>query len=178
MLHDFLDSMKPNPAQLNRHNLLPFLGIIGVVFLFYVASMVWPAGWVTYFMSTVSLFVMILTAWARLSDIKENTPRYQIRRLGLVLVISACTGIAMKPWLGTPDWPSWSEVMLRVGVAFVWVTTPMMPPWDRYISGNFRKQVVEVGQNVEVQVVRTDTVAGGGMFEERRRGNPPPEDGP
>jgi hypothetical protein len=36
------------------------------------------------------------------------------------------------------DFPSWREVILRWGMALVWLTTPHMPPWWRYISGRYK----------------------------------------
>lgn len=174
MFRDFFDSLKPRPQPF-----VPFACIIVVVFTFYFASAFVQPGWVTYWMSTLPLLVIVLTAWARLNDIKETDLRYQARKLGLILVIAACTGLILKPWVAVQmDWPTWSEVMLRAGFALVWLTTPMMPPWDRYISGKFRQQVVEVPKGVEVEIVRTDTVAGGGMFQERRKNPAHTDEGP
>lgn len=177
MLREFVESLKPRPQPLDKKHVLPFIGIIGVVFCFYFASAYIAPGIITYVMSSVALLLMIVTAWARLNDITETTPAFQVRRLGLVLVIAACTGLIVKPFVVTQmDWPTWAEVMLRCGVTLVWMTTPMMPPWSRYIRGAFRKQVVEVGENVEVKVVRTETTADGGMFEDRRKENHNGED--
>jgi hypothetical protein len=182
MLRDFVDSLKPRPQPLDAAHVLPFLGIIAVVFGFYYSSMVFKPGWVTYWLSAINLFLMLITAWARLNDIGSHqiSFRYQVRKLGLILVIAACCGMLVKPWVArVMDWPSWNEVMLRCGVNFVWMTTPMMPPWNRYIRGKFRRQTIEVPSNVEVNIVRTDTIAGGGMFQERRRSTDHiEEDGP
>jgi hypothetical protein len=70
--------------------------------------------------------------------------------------------------------------MLRVGVAATWMTTPFMPPWHRYMSGEFRKLVVEVPEDVRVDIQRTETssASGGAMFEERRKSTLPDEHGP
>ena len=180
MPREFFKYMKPKLERrwsVLRLHVIPFVLIVSTILGFYYASRYIAPGWITYFASSVTLALVGLTALARVNDIEhEKTAfRWQLRRLGLVLVGTACLGLIIAPWFSTfkngPDWPSWREVMFRMGVLFTWVTTPMMPPWHRYMSGEYRKLVVEVPTNVEVEVVRSDTVAGGGMYEgsERRR---------
>ncbi|MES2704856.1 MAG: hypothetical protein V4649_19630 [Bacteroidota bacterium] len=47
--------------------------------------------------------------------------------------------------------------MLRLGIALTWITTPMMPPWHMYITGEHKTLRLEVPANVAVEVTRTET---------------------
>jgi hypothetical protein len=59
---------------------------------------------------------------------------------------AAAIGIMFEPmlvwWQGHDmiDYPSWREVMIRWGFALVWITTPHMPPWWRYVSGQYKTE--------------------------------------
>ncbi len=166
-----------------RLHVIPMIVVLLVVMAFYYASQLIPVGWGTYAMSTFTVAGLFITALARLNDIPHtNTDaRWQVRRGGLILVIMACFSLVAAPVISwvygkNPDFPSWREVIMRVGVLAVWVTTPMMPPWHRYISGEFRKMRVEVPDNVQLDIVRTEATSDGSMFTERRK--EPREEGP
>jgi hypothetical protein len=60
--------------------------------------------------------------------------------------------------------------MLRLGIALTWITTPMMPPWHHYISGDYKRLKIEVPADVVVDVIRTETTdeSGGDMYEDKK----------
>lgn len=154
-----------------RQHLLPVLSCVLLVNGFYIASRYIGPGWTTWACSTICIVLMALTAWARLNDIAADKTAFhwQLRRIGLVLVVGGCVGIVFSPWVNIrgqsiPDFPSWKEVMFRLGILLAWMTTPFMPPWYRYISGEHRNLVVEVPDDVMVDVVRTPTDSTGGMY--------------
>lgn len=123
-----------------RANILPALTLILSILLFYWASLVFQPGAVTYVVSTVALLIIGLTALARVNDIslEQRGFRWQARRLGLVMVGAACLWLILEPLATAHHWPTWPEIMLRWGVALTWLTTPYMPPWWRYITGEFK----------------------------------------
>lgn len=144
--------------ELRRHA-LPFVAIVTFVMAFYLASVTIDPGWVTWSISTFCLTLICITALARVNDIPVSniSARWQVRRLGLIMVAAACVGLAVSPWVsGEPcQWPAWREVMLSVGVMLTWMTTPMMPPWAKYITGHYRRLEVEVADDVRVDIVRS-----------------------
>lgn len=124
-----------------------FMFMLVVVMMFYASSVLVAPGWLTYLLSAGSMIVVAVTALARLDDISPDqcSARWQVRRAGLIMVGAASIGIGVEPvtvlaFKGVPmtDFPSWKEVMVRLGFALTWVTTPHMPPWWRYISGEFK----------------------------------------
>lgn len=103
----------------------------------YLLSVMVPPGLVTFWISTVALALIWFTAVARVNDIgaELHTARWHVRRLGLVLVGCGCIGVINQI---TQDWnkyPTWNEVVLRVGFALTWMTTPNMPPFFHFIAG-------------------------------------------
>ncbi len=126
------------PRQSIRENIMPFFYIVAAVMAFYIASVTVPSGLITYATSLVMLGVIGSTALARLNDIRQEQTqaRWQMRRLGLMMVFAACLWSIIAPLSGHSSMPTWKEVMLYSGFALTWVTTPGMPPWWRYISGD------------------------------------------
>lgn len=132
----FLNQFVPRPII--RENILPFLSIIAAVMLFYLASISIPTGLLTYLVAAVMLGAIGATALARLNDIRQEQTqtRWQMRRLGLMMVFAACLWNIIAPLSGHAEMPNWKDVMLYCGFTLTWVTTPGMPPWWRYISGD------------------------------------------
>ncbi len=145
-----------------KPHLLPFLCVVALLMAFYAASRFIAPGWVTYTLSSLCLVLIGITALARVNDITQNQTgtRWQVRRAGLILVGAACLGLVISPWISgfsISDTPTWREVMLRLGIALTWITTPMMPPWHMYITGEHKTLRLEVPANVAVEVTRTET---------------------
>jgi hypothetical protein len=171
-MKDFLDAMTPRLDRIAiRHHLFPFLCCVMLVMLFYLAGIMIGAGWTSWAVSTVIVTLLVFTAWARLNDIPREKYglQWQTRRIGLVLVVGGGFAVISAPWTfsvgaASPDFPTWREVMFRLGILFTWMTTPFMPPWHRYMSGEHRRMEVEVPDDVMVDVVRTPTDVSGDMY--------------
>lgn len=85
----------------------------------------------------IAAFVILITALARLNDIKrsQNSKRWWVRRIGLLFVsVSMVMMIASYFTVATPYWNQVMRILGLWGFALTWVTTPGMPPWWRWIS--------------------------------------------
>jgi len=98
-----------------------------------------PPSWLTW-AATVPAWVIIgLTASARLHDITELGKRWFIRRLGMILAASGALALIAAPLLGySNSFPTWRGSCMYWGFALSWLTTPNMPPWWKYISGDYK----------------------------------------
>lgn len=131
-----------------RQHLVPFCFMVALVLVLYTASATIEPGWVTFWISGVALMVTAITSLSRLNDLlpEQVSKRWQARRVGLIMCGAAAIGLLVEPLLvwaqGIPmvDFPSWREVMMRWGFALVWITTPHMPPWWRYVSGQYKTE--------------------------------------
>lgn len=131
-----------------RLHLWPFLFMVALVLILYTASATIQPGWVTFTMSSFALAICAVTSLSRLNDLlpEQSSKRWQARRVGLIMVGAASIGLLVEPvlvWMDgirMVDFPSWREVMLRWGFALVWITTPHMPPWWRYVSGAYKTE--------------------------------------
>lgn len=96
-------------------------------------------GWLTWALGVPPLLIIIITAIARAYDIEDQSFRGFIRKMGMVLVAASATSLLVSPLLGyTMSFPLWRQVMLYWGFALAWLTTPNMPPWWKYISGQYK----------------------------------------
>jgi len=85
--------------------------------------------------------IVFLTSLARLNDITAMGKRWQIRRLGLILTGASSVVLVVAPIIDeTYAWPTWRFVALSWGFALTWLTTPGMPPWHKYISGEYKQK--------------------------------------
>ena len=85
----------------------------------------------------VAAFLILITAIARLNDIKrcQTQKRWWARRVGLLFVsVSMVMMIASYFTISTPYWNSIMRVVGLWGFALTWLTTPGMPPWSKWIS--------------------------------------------
>lgn len=117
-----------------------FLLAVIVMGFFYIMSLLFPAGWVSYAFIVPPSFVVAITALARVNDIgpEKMGRRWQYRKISLILVGAGAVMVMSTPFIDVPMFPSWRAVVLMYGVAGTWMTTPGMPPWDYYITGKFR----------------------------------------
>lgn len=121
------------------HQALPTAVLMLVLLSLYGLTVLVPVGWLTYGLSTAALLVIWLTAVARVNDITASGRRWHLRRLGLVLCGTVAVVLIAAPLFPPVDFPTWNEVLLRWGFAITWFTTPNMPPWWQYISGEERR---------------------------------------
>lgn len=86
--------------------------------------------------STVSLLIVSITMLARANDLRWKPGlKWQIRFLGFVLCGTMPIGI-LGAEAAYQAWPSPYEAFFRLGLMCVFVTTPYLPPWWKWISGN------------------------------------------
>jgi len=85
--------------------------------------------------SAISLFVISITMLARANDLRWRPGfKWNARLLGFVL--TGCTPIGMIGMeYAHESWPTPYEAIFRFGLMLVFVTTPYLPPWWRWISG-------------------------------------------
>lgn len=137
--NEFISLLTPERKAALRYQLayqiLPSLVLTILLGLAYYVTRVVPPGWITYWASFGALVIVWLTAVARLNDIKARGKKWHVRRLGMLLVGLAATGMMAMPLFPERDFPSWMEVGMRWGLACAWLTTPNMVPWWKYISG-------------------------------------------
>ena len=129
------------------NNKLPIIGTLVaatvLLTLFMVGDGAAPS-WLTWALTLPAWIITGLTAAARLHDITELGKRWFIRRLGMILVASGALALIVAPLLGySNSFPTWRGSCLYWGFALSWLTTPNMPPWWKYINGDWK---LEEGQ--------------------------------
>lgn len=85
----------------------------------------------------IAAFLILITALARLNDIKrtQSGKRWWSRRLGLLFVtVSMVMFIASYFTVEAPYWSQIRQLLGLWGFAITWITTPGMPPWWKWIS--------------------------------------------
>lgn len=96
-------------------------------------------GWITWSLGVPPLLIIIITAIARAYDIEDQSWRGFTRKMGMVLIASSAASLLVSPLLGySLSFPLWRHVMFYWGFALAWLTTPQMPPWYKYITGEFK----------------------------------------
>lgn len=95
-----------------------------------------------YLASILPLLIVIITCIARVNDIGRTSKelRWHFRRLGFVFVGGASGWMLLSP-MWDFAYVGESGLTFLIGQSMVWVTTPNMPPWWRYITGEFRQVV-------------------------------------
>lgn len=128
----------------NRRHCLPALVGVAAVSVFQFAAARWSPGWGSYFAALPALAIIIVTALARLDDIglDKKTPNWQARRFGLILSGVGAVYLLAGPFSEEAVFPSWIAAMFAWGVALTWVTTPQLPPWWKYITGEYKQKDV------------------------------------
>lgn len=117
---------------------------LGVIAAAYLLGVFVAPGLVSHLASIIPLGVLCITAIARVNDIGEDKveKRWHVRRAGLSIVAGASAIAILGPLAGLSAFPTWETVALYWGFALTWLTTPEMPPWWRWISGQDDKPVV------------------------------------
>lgn len=118
-------------------NRVSFVAATGAMMGFYFMNTYIKSGFVRWAVTVPALAVLAITSLARLNDLgKEfSSLRWQVRRVGLILTgMGAITFLAI-PFAKNPAYPTWIGSMVAWGFAMAWLTTPYMPPWHKYISG-------------------------------------------
>lgn len=90
---------------------------------------------ISYIVSTLALLVIAATMLCRANDLRwQREFKWQARLVGFILAGTMPIGVIGTEWYYA-DWPSPYEALFRVGLALVFLTTPYLPPWWRWISG-------------------------------------------
>lgn len=85
--------------------------------------------------SAIAMIVIVITMLCRANDLRlRKGVKWYARLLGFILCGTTPIGVIGMEWV-TGTWPSPYEVIFRIGLAMVFVTTPYLPPWWRWISG-------------------------------------------
>lgn len=137
---DFLKNYFSEVWVSAKRQWLPFTIAVFVVMGVYFLSLFIPPGWITYWLTVPASLVIAITALARANDIgAERTGwSWQLRKIGLVMAGAGAVMMMSTPFLDDPRFPGWRIVLILWGFAFTWITTPNMPPWTYYITGQFR----------------------------------------
>jgi hypothetical protein len=116
------------------------LGVVAAAAILYAAGFNIKAGWLTYCLQLPALAILAVTALARVNDIssERTTWIWQLRRVGLSFVGVAAVSLAFSPWSAAQEFPAWREMLLIWGFALTWISTPGMPPFWKYVSGEAR----------------------------------------
>lgn len=85
--------------------------------------------------STIALLVISITMLCRANDLRWRSGiKWNVRLVGFILCGALPLGMIGDEWF-SQQWPSPYETLFRVGLMFVFITTPYLPPWWRWISG-------------------------------------------
>lgn len=86
---------------------------------------------VWFVMSALSLFVVFITMLCRANDLRWRSGlKWQVRLIGFVICGTMPVGVVLASGIVSP----W-EALFHMGLMMVFVTTPHLPPWWRWISG-------------------------------------------
>lgn len=86
-------------------------------------------------LSSFCLIMIAITMLCRANDLRWRKGwKWQTRLIGFVLCGTAPIGIIGVEF-HTHIWPSPYEAIFRLGLACVFITTPYLPPWWKWISG-------------------------------------------
>lgn len=130
-MRDYLKTLSDNRSSIVG----TLAGALVLLTLFSLGDNARPS-WGTWLATLPAWAIVGVTAAARLHDITEIGKRWFVRRLGMILVASGALALAVAPLLNySNSFPTWRGCCLYWGFALAWLTTPNMPPWWKYISG-------------------------------------------
>lgn len=117
-----------------------FTTAVVVLLVAYFGSVFIPPGVVTWVLILPPSLVVAITALARVNDIGPEKMQlvWHVRRLGLIMAGAGAVMLMATPFNHAPSYPTWRVVVLIWGLAFAWLTTPEMPPWWLYVTGQYR----------------------------------------
>ena len=121
--------------RLKKH--IPLAGVLAGLGALYATGVITEPSCLTYLMQVPALLILSFTALARVNDIGPERTGWiwQWRRVGLSLVGVASVSLVAAPFVEDYNWPSWKVLLLSWGFALSWISTPGMPPWWKYVSG-------------------------------------------
>lgn len=128
-------------AWFKPHAMGVLAGISALGVLTY-ASLMSPPGVTSWLLGSPALVLITATAIARLNDIgpAQKGWVWQLRRIGLALSGACALMFLLMPFAEVPRYPTWQMTGLVWGFAISWFTSPHMPPWWEFISGNYKRK--------------------------------------
>lgn len=91
--------------------------------------------WFLFWTSTLSLTIISMTMLARANDLRwRKGLHWNIRLIGFVMAGVAPIGIVIYEFTMLQP-PTPYNTIFRLGVAFVFLTTPYLPPWAKWVFG-------------------------------------------
>ena len=99
----------------------------------YCLSLIVAPGWLTFFASACALVPITITCLVRANDIKPTQTGlvWNTLRLGFVLAAFGAIGILVGPFLSDAhhalNFPTWHDVLFRIGLALIMTTLPKLP---------------------------------------------------
>lgn len=88
-----------------------------------------------FLVSAFALLIIAITMLCRANDLRwRRGLKWQVRLIGFVMCGALPVGIIGSE-LYEQNWPSPYEALFRLGLMFVFLTTPHLPPWWKWISG-------------------------------------------
>lgn len=90
---------------------------------------------VYFVLSSISLLLIAVTMLARANDLRcHNGLVWKARLVGFIMVGAASFAIPVHEF-STGQYPNQLQTAFRVGLMLVFMTTPYLPPWWKWISG-------------------------------------------
>lgn len=87
-----------------------------------------------YILSSIALLFVMVTMVARANDLRRRrNTHWQLRLIGFMLAGVMPIGIMSVEFV-TATWPSPYETFFRIGLCFVFLTTPNQLPWWQWIT--------------------------------------------
>lgn len=95
-----------------------------------------------FIISAISLLITSITMLARANDLRwRKGLLWNARLIGFILAGVMPFGIIGYEWISN-ILPSVYECLFRSGIALVFLTTPYLPPWWKWISGKDNGDIV------------------------------------
>lgn len=93
--------------------------------------------------SSFALLIVSITMLARANDLRWRKGwHWNFRLFGFILSGVAPVGVVGYN-IAMREYPSVYEVLFHLGIMFVFLTTPYLPPWWKWISGVDQEPVIQ-----------------------------------
>lgn len=87
-----------------------------------------------FIISSIALLIIAVTMLVRANDIgKRKGVKWHVRRVGFILAGFSSVAIILNEYV-TEQYATFYALCFRVGLAFVFLTTPYLPPWWKFIT--------------------------------------------
>lgn len=94
-----------------------------------------------FLITTLALLIIMVTMFLRAYDLKLKGLRWNVRRIGFCLAGFSPIGIIVQAYR-TNEYGGWYMTAFLVGITLVFMTTPYLPPWHKWIWKDFSEREV------------------------------------